>query len=134
MRRAAGGRWFEVFLASHVLSSYLALTLGVELTRAGGNDPSGLACIGAVAPVTLPLIATNLLTGPSELFGRRTLVLVGVTYVATFYVTAVVLRWRQRRRATRPSGWRYCSHCGYDLRATPERGPECGGAAGSPSV
>ena len=49
--------------------------------------------------------------------------------VLLFSIAPIQSAWRHRRRK-RHNGAGFCPSCGYDLRATPDRCPECGTAAG----
>jgi hypothetical protein len=50
-----------------------------------------------------------------------------IVSILAFLPILELARYRRRRRRRMQPGWRSCCvMCGYDLRATPERCPECG--------
>jgi hypothetical protein len=89
--------------------------LKFRVTRATAPVPTtGPAWPGVVRPVT----------GREESFGM--IVPLWMPVVATALLSAVRagLWWRRRKHRREAAG--LCPSCGYDLRASPERCPECG--------
>jgi hypothetical protein len=87
----------------------------------------GVQAIGATyAAVTDPYLGAfivPLVPGERRMSPRAYLWLVWT--LETALLGALLLRsWRLRQSRRRRSG--FCDHCGYDLRATPGRCPECG--------
>ena len=56
-------------------------------------------------------------------------VVVPLWFPLAVFAAGPLWRWRRRRRLDRRRLLRLCPACGYDLRASPERCPECGTAA-----
>ena len=82
-----------------------------------------LAMIDRPHPVPLSAVLDNMR------FRRRIEVRYGWLVALTLILPAAWLtRWWERRRALAVGR---CAKCGYDLRATPDRCPECGTAPGA---
>lgn len=121
--------------AAHVIGSYAALLL---LLLYGGTSPGGDSinfaaglCAGPIiAPIYMPILMLLMLdrtpwdgTGPVAPIWQP--ITVWALYGGVWTIVFMVVRARAAKRVLG-----LCRNCGYDLRATPSRCPECGWVAG----
>lgn len=116
-------------IVSHVVSSYLTLTIVFVLGWALDSSGLELLCIVAAAPLTLPLLLADYARHYHSIFvhpsGFPFPLLVAGLYVALFALRSVRAARRYTRHRQLTLG--LCLACGYDLTANASGTcPECG--------
>ena len=102
---------------------------GFEYTADEPGEPEAWGVGGLATPErTVHLLGIHYNAGKVIFLYARHLAIPMVYLAALFAVLPAghFLRWRRRHRARRRIGAQLCPTCGYDLRATPGRCPECG--------
>jgi hypothetical protein len=111
-------------LLAHCLSSYFIFVAITAAAWARGDPPFNLraATMIAAAPVAVPLLCTlGLWNSYGIRWDNAGLAFAHVIVTAACYLAIGQVR---ASRKQRPPG--LCRVCGYDLRASPGRCPECG--------
>ena len=123
MGRDRHPRLIRRLLVAHVLGSYLVAAGGVRLLKS--NVGAGTVSFVLLAPISIWLNFAALFAGMATGSDAK-----GIAAMCAMYVVAVLLLVRLssdgRRRVARTGVVPRCARCGYDLRATPSRYPECG--------
>ena len=110
-------------ITSHVVGSYVAqlpvLLIGMTM------EPVAMSVIWLLSPFTFPLLVlAQTVNGFRGSFPLSTILTLGTIYAVVFAICWIVRSRRRERIIRRLAG--LCVRCGYDLRASPDRCPECG--------
>jgi hypothetical protein len=110
---AAGPEWHRVQLAPDR-----------AMTLAGSPRPGRLGRLG----FWHEFVPSKMTPGPGNYYAEWAAPAWAVCLVLALLPTAWLVRWRRARSRSRAG---LCPACGYDLRATPDRCPECGAVVSS---
>lgn len=105
----------------------------IEMWRLAGLDvrseklPPDRAVVRLLATRASPSAARLALYGRPH----RALQIEMDAWLAAAAIALLGIRWRRRPHGPELDGLSCCRNCGYDLRATPHRCPECGQSKGS---
>jgi hypothetical protein len=129
-----GAGLLRVALIAHILASYVSQLFVVTLFLVQDAELQKLTEAGTwivivLAPATFPMGVFE--TVPIWSINPQLhipLFLAALCYLSAGAVAVVYMARRNRLKQRIKSG--LCPNCGYDIRATPERCPECGGKIG----